>query len=259
MKREQPKIDKKQELEMARQALGRVKEMELTPEQKEKVMAMIEEATAAENGGNQSKALNFYLELKKYLQKINEVPTDRIEANPEKIKKQLEIIDAEMNEIESMPRARWSINKLVLWEALEEQKNIIMTPSQGKTKVIAEEDIHLDTAIFFSEKEIAAVISKNEDSIEETTSLKESTAETLFLQERTEDKDGKLLTLKLGLAGIPDVEYFFSLAGLKTNVAIDRGDTNIIRIVYSNNRGQKSGQVIAKYDENSNSWEFPLQ
>ncbi len=59
-----------QALDMARQTLGRVKEMDLTPEEKGKVMAMIDEAKGYEKVKQLSKALNAYNKLKIYLEKI---------------------------------------------------------------------------------------------------------------------------------------------------------------------------------------------
>ncbi len=54
-------------MEIARQVLGRVKEMDLTPDEKEKVMAMIDEAKGYESANQLSKALKKYQELLAYL------------------------------------------------------------------------------------------------------------------------------------------------------------------------------------------------
>ncbi len=56
-----------QALAMARQTLGRVKEMDLTPEQKTEVMNFIEEAKAHEDNKDLAKALNVYHKLMKFL------------------------------------------------------------------------------------------------------------------------------------------------------------------------------------------------
>ncbi len=63
----QPKTPEAPVMEMARQVLGRVKEMDLTPDEKEKVMAMIDEAKGYESANQLSKALKKYQELLAYL------------------------------------------------------------------------------------------------------------------------------------------------------------------------------------------------
>ncbi len=76
----------KSSLEMARATLGRVKEMDLTPEQKEKMMQMIDIANQHEQAGDKSKALIAYNELKKFLEEISK-PDEVIDYNGLRIKK----------------------------------------------------------------------------------------------------------------------------------------------------------------------------
>ncbi len=74
MPKEKPQLNNQeaQSLAMARRTLGRVKEMELTPDEKEKVMAMIDEAKALEKNKNLAGALRVYNELLRSL-KENEM------------------------------------------------------------------------------------------------------------------------------------------------------------------------------------------
>ncbi len=71
MNKEKPQVKNESApaLEMARQALGRVKELDLTPEEKEEVMQMIDQAKKEESSGNKAKALVVYNEL---LRKLKE-------------------------------------------------------------------------------------------------------------------------------------------------------------------------------------------
>ncbi|MCX6742853.1 MAG: hypothetical protein NT116_01305 [Candidatus Parcubacteria bacterium] len=82
-KTEQVNNPEMQAMNMARQTLGRIKEMNLKPEQNQKIMTMIDEAKAAEVAGNKFKALRIYQELMKFLQ---EIKTPKVEIEIEKIK-----------------------------------------------------------------------------------------------------------------------------------------------------------------------------
>ncbi|MCX6742914.1 MAG: hypothetical protein NT116_01635 [Candidatus Parcubacteria bacterium] len=145
----QSKNPEAQALDMARQVLGRVKEMDLTAESKKKVLIMIDEAKAEEKGGNKSKALNIYSQLLKYLEKIKISSMGEVRDDPKNRNQQLEIIDSEIK------KNNYLRSKTRLIKALEAQRDEVMRTAKQKTKIMSMEDLLKRKFIpeFLSEKD----------------------------------------------------------------------------------------------------------
>ncbi len=184
---EKSEISEAQSLKMARQALGRVKEMDLTPEQHKKVMAMIDEAKDAETVGNKSKALNIYLNLSEYLKSVN------VFADKDKLKeRQTEMVKNKINEISTSRIG----NKKAYIEALEKQLVALERTEDEKYAVDKNED-YLIGSKFFTADQFMKIVCAAEN----------IRPENLFVYNGMVNQKNEIVQLYIGIAADPSVVF----------------------------------------------------
>ncbi len=198
----QPKSSESKALEMARQTLGRVKEMDLTPEEKEKVMTMIDEAKAEEQAGRGVNAFKIYQQLLNLLQTIQFENNSGYKITPEIIKNQLDLIDMNIADNEKnyglRPAYRQTRAKMLL-----NQKSLITKWQDFKPEVIDSNKAEIESSKVFTEKEIRDIIGDIEG----------LTDTHFFATKKIIDSKGNLLHLQLIQVGLPEVEYEYFLKG----------------------------------------------
>ncbi len=250
----QPKNSESQALEMARQTLGRVKEIDLTAEQKEKVLAMIDQAKAAEKV-NPSQAINIYQVLKKYLDDIKLALSGEMLDDLEMIRTQLLLVDMRINEIsDKISSAKISMKDLEylnkMFAALKLQKNVIIQARKLKTEIRPNNEVEITALEILTEKQVWEEIKKRE---------KLSDAD-LYLDKKIVDEEGDLLYLNLGVVGKPEIELEYFLAAkyridTKRNSVEPRtilGKTVNFKDIL---RGGRTVGVSASYNEDKHIWE----
>ncbi len=186
-----------QSLAMARTALGLVREMDLTPEQNKKVMAMIEEARDYEQSKNLSKAINIYNQLKKYLEVITARPNYEglKERQIEKVNKAIAeaIVDDSLNEEKRQDLVLAMRQQII---DLEKTADEIIIPYEGVYNLSLERQ-------FTAEQILRVILAADE----------EVNAEDLFVYDGTKDKKGRIINLEIGKVGDPEISYGYHAAG----------------------------------------------
>ncbi len=236
---EQLKGNDTQSLNMARQSLGRVKDLDLTPEQKEQIMAIIDEAKEYEKNKELSKALNAYNKLLRFLKIIK---SEGSPVSPEIIRRQLQKIEEaiEKNETNTgvIPKVREKMRA-----ELEKQKELI----EGKRaveKVINENN---------------EIISKHKFSIDE---IHEFIAEVVdlplynFMLEKIQvDENGRIMNLNFSVVGSPEFNYAFSVkqASKKFPERIIKTEITEFHIDFKNPM-DTTMNGFADYNEDSDMW-----
>ncbi len=246
---EQPK-NKTKTMEMARQTLGRVKEMDLSPEEKEKVMAMIDKAIAEEKAGNKSKALNLYLELRKHLEHLKAKDKGEIIDDPEITKRQLRLIDAQTIKLTNMLISSTGVKEenLQRVDALQAQRKQVLKSTEMKTRYIPAEQ-HNYVPEVLKEKDIWDLI-KNQEKFPEGA---------LFLDDKGLDEDGHLVYLDLHVAGKPEIGFRIHLSEIFEDTKGKKDVTDTVIIKYEVNLQDKRKRQIremAKYNMKLHMWEI---
>ncbi len=193
---EQPEKQEPPVLAMARQVLGRVKEMDLTPEQHKILNDSIDEAVKAEKVGDTLKAVKIYQELKD-LVSVWKKDKRLKDKQSEKIKELAEETDKDYVD-----------NSLVrnnILKMLEEQKIIIALPENKKSQVIANED--------FQARESDGPIQSEQIIMDKFYQFcPEVEPEDFFVIQKVINERGDLISLELGVVGL-DYHYDYRLGG----------------------------------------------
>ncbi len=224
--------------------MGRVKEMDLTSEQHEKMMALIDQAKAEENSGNKARALKIYIQLQKFLQGIEQ--DKNVDHN--KIKKQLEYVDQAIADLmtneeidENSKKSRFTV--------LVSQKKIIRQPLEDKTEIVPKKDVKIEAKTIPTEANVLELICV-------LASLPGPEWDKIYIIHKAVDEHGMLLSLNVGIAGRPDTEYNYILAGSFKDIGSSM-ETGLARLELDPETGSTvHGVQVARYDESKKDWDI---